>query len=54
MAAKRGLDRRQLAAEAGVTYAGLWSVLVGRTKPSLTTALRLSKALHVPVDRLVG
>jgi DNA-binding XRE family transcriptional regulator len=54
MAAKRGMDRRQLAKEAGVTYAGLWSVLVGRTKPSLATALKLSGALHVPIAKLVG
>jgi transcriptional regulator with XRE-family HTH domain len=54
MAAKRGMDRRQLASEAGVTYAGLWKLLVGRSSPSLSTAVKLSRALHVPVDRLVG
>jgi hypothetical protein len=54
LAAKRGMDRRQLAKEAGVTYAGLWKLLVGRSSPSLSTAVKLSKALHVPVDRLVG
>ena len=53
MAAKRGMDRRQLATEAGVTYGTLWKILVGHTSPSLGTALRLSKALHVTVAKLV-
>ena len=54
LAAHRGLDRRQLATQAGVSHAGLWSVLTGRTAPSLSTAVKLADALHVPVDRLVG
>jgi transcriptional regulator with XRE-family HTH domain len=54
LAATRGLNRHQLAIAAGVSDSGLWSVLVGRTIPSLTTALKISKALAVPVDRLVG
>ena len=54
MAAIRGLDRSTLAVEAGLTYGGLHALLIGRTKPKLETAMRLSKALHVPLDRLVG
>jgi hypothetical protein len=54
IAASRGLDRSKLAVEAGLTYGGLRALLVGKTKPTLETAMRISKALHVPLDRLVG
>lgn len=54
MAASRGLGRRQLAVEAGLTYGGLWKLLVGRSSPTLATAIKLSKALHVPVEKLAG
>lgn len=54
MAKRRGLNREQLAEQAGLTYAGLWGVLTGRHRPKLDTAARIATALGVPVTRLVG
>lgn len=54
IAASQGLNRHTLAVAAGVSDAGLWRVLVGKSEPKLSTAIKLSKALNVPVDRLVG
>ena len=53
MAHRRGLTRDELAAAAGLSKTGLWSVLTGRTRPKLSTACKLSTALQVPVESLI-
>lgn len=54
LASHRGLTREELANEAGVSRSGLQSLLSGRTKPKLITAVRIAKALDIPVEMLVG
>jgi len=52
LAADAGLTRRDLAERSGLTYAGLWSLLTGRTKPKLETAARLATTLNVSLEKL--
>jgi len=50
----KGLNRQELAEQAGVSRHALWSVLVGNTRPRLDTAIKIADALGVPVNSLVG
>ena len=53
-AAALGLDREGLREAAGISKQGLWSILSGRTKPKLETALRIARALNVSVETLIS
>ncbi len=48
----RRLSLEQLARKAGIRRGSLWQMENGEIGPSLETALRLSRALRVPVEHL--
>lgn len=50
--AMRDLTQAQLADLAGVTRKSVNAIETGRMVPSVLLALRLARALEVPVDRL--
>lgn len=52
MAADKNLSRRELADRLGITYPSLWALLMGKTRPSLSTAFRLADTLGVSLDKL--
>lgn len=50
--AKSGLTQEQLAAMVGIARQSIISIEKGHFLPTIETALRLSAALQVPVERL--
>ena len=50
--AKRDLTQAELATLAEVTRKSINAIEAGRMVPSIVLALRLAKALHVPVEEL--
>jgi transcriptional regulator with XRE-family HTH domain len=50
----KGLTRQELSEQSGVSANALWSVLAGKTRPRLDTAIKIADALGVPVSSLVG
>lgn len=52
LAKKRGWTKDQLAEAAGITYIALWSISVGRRKPTRQTAENLCAALGVTMHDL--
>jgi len=54
LAKVKGLTRQELSQQSGVSANALWSVLAGKTRPRLDTAIKIADALGVPVNSLVG
>lgn len=48
----RGVTQKDLAAAAGITPAGLADLEKGRSRPRLTTAIALSKAMGVEISEI--
>jgi len=52
---KKGWSQERLAREAGISYQTLIKIEQDRIKnPKLETLIKLSKALSVSIDRLIG
>ncbi len=51
---RRGLTQEQLAVTAGLSYTFLTRLELGQSDPSLSTLVRLAKALRVSVTELLG
>jgi putative transcriptional regulator len=47
-----GLTQAQLAQHVGVSRTSIVSIETGRFIPTIETALRISKALNVPIDQI--
>ena len=48
-----GITRKDLARQAGIKYAAIGAGLERDSMPAANTALRISKALHIPLENLL-